>query len=247
MALMSIKPQYGLDKNGNWSRCKAKDPNNCPYHTQHENITKQEAERRNEETAAHAYTIGNNNMGMSGSSVFNMEPRGRKFKSDKMSVAIQAVKYGLCGFLGGTALIVGLNYVTSGQFQSATVTHQDSSYSTQMYRVGKRWHTKRGYKTEIRKQDGSIITVLTSKKIEKDAYGTAVQMKTGIYGSSSIKIDGDSNPRFMKSENNVNKGNHRNALSDALGIAGAATMAGAVSELLKERKIHKNDNHEITK
>lgn len=244
---MSIKPQYGLDKNGNWSRCKAKDPNNCPYHTQHENITKQEAERRNEETAAHAYTIGNNNMGMSGSSVFNMEPRGRKFKSDKMSVAIHAAQYGLCGFLGGTALIVGLNYVTSGQFQSATVTHQDSSYSTQMYRVGKRWHTKRGYKTEIRKQDGSIITVLTSKKIEKDAYGTAVQMKTGIYGSSSIKIDGDSNPRFMKSENNVNKGNHRNALSDALGIAGAATMAGAVSELLKERKIHKNDNHEITK
>lgn len=244
MALMSIKPQYGLDKNGNWSRCKAKYPNNCPYHTQHENITKQEAERRNEETAAHAYTIGNNNMGMSGSSVFNMEPRGRKFKSDKMSVAIQAAKYGLCGFLGGTALIVGLNYVTSGQFQSATVIHQDSSYSTQMYRVGKRWHTKRGYKTEIRKQDGSIITVLTSKKIEKDAYGTAVQMKTGIYGSSSIKIDGDSNPRFMKSENNADKGNHRNAISDALGIAGAATMAGAVSELLKERKAHENDNNE---
>lgn len=58
------------------------------------------------------------------------------------------------------------------------------------------------------------------------------------------KIDGDSNPRFMKSENNVDKGNHRNAISDALGIAGAATMAGAVSELLKEHKIHKNDNHE---
>lgn len=244
MALMSIKPRYGLDKNGNWSRCRANDPNNCPYHTHHENITKQEAERRNEEAAAHAYTIGNNNMGMSGSSVFNMEPRGREFKSDKASVAMQAAKYGLCGLLSGAALIVGLNYVTSGQFQSATVTHQDSSYSTQMYRVGKRWHTKRGYKTEIRKQDGSIITVLTSKKIEKDAYGTAVQMKTGIYGSSSIKIDGDSNPRFMKSENNADKGNHRNAISDALGIAGAATMAGAVSELLKERKAHENDNNE---
>ena len=231
MALMSIKPRYGLDKNGNWSRCRAKDPNNCPYHTQHENITKQEAEHRNEETVAHAYTVGNNNMGMSSSSVFNMKPHERKFKSDKVSVAIQAAKYGLCGLLIGAALTTGLNYTTSGQYQSATVTHQDSSYSTQMYRVGKHWHTKRGYKTEIQKQDGSIITVLTSKKI-------------GIYGSSSIKIDGDSNPRFMKSENNVDKGNHRNAISDTLGITGAATMAGAVSELLKEHKIHKNDNHE---
>lgn len=244
MALISIKPRYGLDKNGNWSRCRAKNPNNCPYHTQHENITKQEAEYRNEETAAHAYTIGNNNMGMSSSSVFNMQPHERKFKSDKASVAMQAAKYGLCGLLIGAALTAGLNYTTSGQSQSATVTHQDSSYSTQMYRVGKLWHTKRGYKTEIRKQDGSIITVLTSKKIEKGAYGTAVQVKTGIYGSSSIKIDGDSNPRFIKSENNVDKGNHRNAISDALGIAGAATMAGTVSELLKEHKIHKNNNHE---
>lgn len=237
MALMSIKPRYGLDKNGNWSRCRAKDPNNCPYHTQHENITKQEAEHRNEETVAHAYTIGNNNMGMSSSSVFNMKPHERKFKSDKVSVAIQAAKYGLCGLLIDAAL-------TTGQYQSATVTHQDSSYSAQMYRVGKHWHTKRGYKTEIQKQDGSIITVLTSKKIEKGAYGTAVQVKTGIYGSSSIKIDGDSNPRFIKSENNVDKGNHRNAISDTLGITGAATIAGAVSELLKEHKIHKNDNHE---
>lgn len=247
MALMSIKPRYGLDKNGNWSRCRAYDPNNCPYHTHHENITKQEAERRNEESAARAYADGNSNIGMSGSSAFNMKSHGRKFKSDKASVAMQAAKYGLCGLLSGAALTIGLNYATSGQTQSATVTHQDSSYSTQMYRVGKLWHTKRGYKTEIQKQDGSIITVLTSKKIEEGAYGTAVQVKTGIYGSSSIKIDGDSNPRFMKSENNVDKGNHRNAISDTLGIAGAATMAGAVSELLKERKTHKNDNHEITK